>query len=473
MDVLLHYIAPFFGILLGLIVIHEAGHYVTAKLFGVRVLEAGIGLPPRIWGFRYRDTDYTLNALPLGAFVRMLGEEDPEAQEDGEALRVPGEMNPQSLAAQPKWKRTIIIGSGAFLNLIVAIVLFSLSLMIPKDISNSGVVVAEVIPDSPAANAGLQPNDEIVEVNGRDVRNAQEAVYLVRLNQGSEVNFTVRREDPRTGAEIVKIENVYARWDPPEVTDECGVTESQGMTGIRLSPKNYFNGSWTAEELVDLEDANKDAYAEHKQDIAEGSPGYCYGPADYGFVGYTQAQCDALDPADRDAALALKQELFAEAASDCYLFRPSPPVEVPLVRISEPPWEAIPNGVRLSFESIILTRNQVWTMIRGFSDAPVTGPVGIAQATGEVVEQAGWRYLIEFSAAISMSLAILNFLPIPMVDGGRLAFIFIEFIRGGRRISPQREAMVHFVGFAAMILLFFVISYFDIIRIIRGDSLLQ
>lgn len=473
MDVLLHYIAPFFGILLGLIVIHEAAHYVTAKMFGVRVLEAGIGLPPRIWGFRHKDTEYTLNALPVGAFVRMLGEEDPEAQEEGDEPRAPGEMNPQSLAAQPKWKRTIIIGSGAFLNLIVAIALFSLSLMIPKDISNAGVVVAEVIPDSPAARAGLQPNDEIIEVNGRDVRNAQEAVYLVRLNQGSEVDFTVRREDPRTGAEIVHIDNVYARWDPPEVTDECGVTESQGMTGIRLSPKNSFNGSWTADELVDLEDANRDAYAEHKKDIAPGSPGYCYSPAEFGFVGYTQAQCDALDPADREAALALKRDLFAEAASDCYLFQPSPPVEIPLVRISEPPWEAIPHGVRLSFESIILTRNQVWAMIRGFSDTPVTGPVGIAQATGEVVEQAGWRYLIEFSAAISMSLAILNFLPIPMVDGGRLAFIFIEFIRGGRRISPQREAMVHFVGFAAMILLFFVISYFDIIRIIRGDSLLQ
>lgn len=463
--------------MLGLIVIHEAGHYVTAKLFGVRVLEAGIGLPPRIWGFRYKDTDYTLNAIPVGAFVRMLGEEDPEAHEDGVDTLAPGELNPASLAAQPKWKRTIIIGAGAFLNLVVAVLLFSISLMIPKDISNAGAVVDEVIHNSPAEAAGLLPGDEIIEVNGREIRNSQEAIYLVRLNQGSRVDFTVRRENAQIGSvggsEIVHIDNVYARWDPPEVTDECGVTTSQGMTGIRLSPKNSFNGSWTADELADLESDNKKAYADHKKDIAPGSAGYCYSPAEYGFVGYTQAQCDGLDPADRTEALALKQELFAEAASDCYVFRPSPPQEVPLISVSEPPWEAIPHGARLSFESIILTRNQVWAMIRGFNDSPVTGPVGIAQATGEVVEQAGWRYLIEFAAAISMSLAILNFLPIPMVDGGRLAFIFIEFIRGGRRISPQREAMVHFVGFAAMILLFVVISYFDIARIIRGDSLLQ
>ena len=116
MDVLTHSILPFFGILLGLLVVHEGGHYLTAKMFGVKVLEAGIGLPPRLFGFRWRDTDYTINAIPLGAFVRLLGEEDP--------------ADPQSLAAQPKWKRTVIIGAGVIMNLILAIMLFTASLMI-------------------------------------------------------------------------------------------------------------------------------------------------------------------------------------------------------------------------------------------------------------------------------------------------------------------------------------------------------
>src|SRR5262249_40892547 len=116
-DVLTHSILPFVGILLLLLVVHEAGHYITAKLFGVKVLEAGIGLPPRIWGFRWRETDYTINAIPFGAFVRMLGEEDPS--------------DPRSLAAQVKWKRTIIIGAGVVMNLALAIFLFTVSLMIP------------------------------------------------------------------------------------------------------------------------------------------------------------------------------------------------------------------------------------------------------------------------------------------------------------------------------------------------------
>jgi len=104
LDLLTQSIIPFLIILLGLIVLHEAGHYFTAKLFGVKVLEAGVGLPPRIWGFTWRGTDYTINALPFGAFVRMLGEEDPS--------------DPQSLAAQVKWKRIVIIASGAFMNLV-------------------------------------------------------------------------------------------------------------------------------------------------------------------------------------------------------------------------------------------------------------------------------------------------------------------------------------------------------------------
>ena len=90
-DVLTHSILPFIGILLLLLVVHEAGHYITAKLFGVKVLEAGIGLPPRIWGFRWRETDYTINAIPFGAFVRMLGEEDPSDPRSLAARRNDGE----------------------------------------------------------------------------------------------------------------------------------------------------------------------------------------------------------------------------------------------------------------------------------------------------------------------------------------------------------------------------------------------
>ena len=102
MDVLTSTILPFLGVLVVLVVIHELGHFITAKLFGVKVLEFGIGYPPRLFGFKRGETEYTVNALPLGGFVRLLGEEDPS--------------DPRSLAAQAAWKRLIIMGAGAFMN---------------------------------------------------------------------------------------------------------------------------------------------------------------------------------------------------------------------------------------------------------------------------------------------------------------------------------------------------------------------
>jgi regulator of sigma E protease len=114
----------------------------------------------------------------------------------------------------------------------------------------------------------------------------------------------------------------------------------------------------------------------------------------------------------------------------------------------------------------------VWTWIRGYASPQFAGPVGIAQTTGDVVDQAGWRSLLTFAGLLSMNLAVLNILPIPMFDGGRLFFIAVEAIRG-KRISPQKEALVHAAGFVGIILLTLVITYFDIVRVLSGDSLIR
>jgi membrane-associated protease RseP (regulator of RpoE activity) len=247
------------------------------------------------------------------------------------------------------------------------------------------------------------------------------------------------------------------------------------MTGIALAPVHTFPAGedLTAKERANIEKAHREAYDDYVSKLPADAPAYCYSPTAFNFDGHTEAYCSTLPEDTQARARALKNEAFPNAPNPCYEFRPLNLTEEPTKTVSYAPWEAAPRAIRLSFEHLILTRNQVWKLARGFESAPLTGPVGIAQATGEIVEVAGWRYLIEFAATISMGLGILNFLPIPMVDGGRLLFIFIEFIRRGRRIAPQKEAMVHLVGFAVMIMLFVVIAYFDTARWIRGDSLLQ
>jgi regulator of sigma E protease len=136
------------------------------------------------------------------------------------------------------------------------------------------------------------------------------------------------------------------------------------------------------------------------------------------------------------------------------------------------PWEAFPKGVGSLRDSLVLTYNEVRVRFGGgggaaTSDEPAfTGPVGIASQTGELIDEAGWRPVIELAALLSLNLAIFNALPIPMLDGGRAAIIFVEIIRRGKRIAPEREALIHLTGFALLMASVLVITFFDIQRLV-------
>src|SRR5581483_2271689 len=134
LSVLIHSVLPFFSVLVVLVVIHELGHFITAKLAGVQVLEFGIGYPPRLFGKKFGETEYTVNVLPLGGFVRLLGEEDPSG--------------PRSLASQKAWVRLIVMGAGSFMNFVLAITLFSCALMIPREVAIGKAMISQVVPGS-------------------------------------------------------------------------------------------------------------------------------------------------------------------------------------------------------------------------------------------------------------------------------------------------------------------------------------
>lgn len=372
-------VIPFVVILVVLVVVHELGHFVTAKLAGVRVLEFGLGYPPKLWGFRFgrppkaadgveledERTEYSINALPLGGFVRLLGEEDPS--------------DPRSLAAKPRGIRIIVLAAGALMNLLLPIVLFTANYMVPQQVAVGRVLIQHVSAGSPAAQAGLQSGDQIVKINGTKVQNLGDVAYDIRLDQGRTMTWQVRR-----GRDLIS-KQVYARWSPPvEVDPQTGHKVQQGPTGIELATPDSF----------------------------------------------TQKQ-------------------------------------------SYPIWEAVPKAIQSTFDSLILARNQVISWVAARSAPQVAGPVGIAQATGEVAKQAGWAALLQFSALLSINLAIVNILPLPMLDGGRVMFVLLEIVRRGKRVAPEKEALVHFVGFVVLISLVVVISYFDVTRIIHGGSVFR
>jgi regulator of sigma E protease len=143
-----------------------------------------------------------------------------------------------------------------------------------------------------------------------------------------------------------------------------------------------------------------------------------------------------------------------------------------VVKKSYPFWDAFPMAVQRIWDVVTISKNGIVRWAAGGDDPGLAGPIGIAQVTGEVAK-VGISPLFEFTALISISLAIMNILPIPALDGGRLLFVAIEWVRRGKRISPQREGLVHLVGFAILLSFIVIISYFDIVRILNGDSLIR
>ena len=141
------------------------------------------------------------------------------------------------------------------------------------------------------------------------------------------------------------------------------------------------------------------------------------------------------------------------------------------VRQSYPFWEAIPMGVKECIETFVLFKNGIIGMIIGAIPVELTGPVGIAQITGEVAK-AGISPLLQFAAFFSINLAIINIFPLPALDGGRIMFVLLEWVRRGKRISPKTEGLIHAIGFILLMAAILAITYQDIIRIISGDSLI-
>jgi regulator of sigma E protease len=342
------------GVLILLVMVHECGHYFTARAFGVKVEEFGLFFPPRLWSFTRKGTRYSINAIPIGGFVKLAGEEDPSVS--------------GSLAGKKPYVRIIVLAAGSIMNAILPLVLFSLAFIIPHNVVKGEVVVQEVAPDSPAEEQGIQVGDTILAINAKTVESLVDVSTQINLKLGQEIVMLVEHSDA-TRETIT----VVPRWQPPE---------NEGAVGIVSS----------------MPDATT-------------------------------------------------------------------------VRESFPFWEAIPKGFVECYDTYILYKNGIISLIIGAAPATIAGPVGIAELTGEAA-RAGFSYLLQFAAFFSINLAIINLFPLPALDGGRIVFVVLEWIRGGKRISARVEGLIHTAGFFLLIAAMLAITYQDIARIIAGESLI-
>lgn len=342
------------GVLIVLVLAHECGHFFTARLTKVRIEEFGLFFPPRLWSITRKGIIYSINALPIGGFVKMAGEEDPNIE--------------GSLASKSAWVRILVLAAGSLMNALLPIILFAVAFMVPHNVLDGQVMVDEVAAGSPAERVGIVAGDTILAVGDTPVRNIGDLQRSIQLKLGQDVDFLVEHAD--ASQETV---SMVPRWRPPA---------GEGATGTTVS-------------LADAE----------------------------------------------------------------------------VVRESQPFWRAIPTGIRECVETYVLFKNAIISMIIGTAPTVIAGPVGIAEITGQAA-RAGFSYLLEFAAFFSINLAIINIIPLPALDGGRIAFVLLEWLRRGKRVSARAEGLVHTAGFFVLIAMMVAITFQDILRIIAGESIL-
>ncbi|OGN05708.1 MAG: RIP metalloprotease RseP [Candidatus Yanofskybacteria bacterium RIFCSPHIGHO2_01_FULL_44_17] len=352
-----------FIIVLGILVlVHELGHFILAKRAGMKVEEFGFGFPPRLFGIKRGETFYSLNLIPFGGFVKILGEDGQE------------QNNPRSFASAKVRTRAGVIVAGVVMNILLAVVLLAIgnavglrvgliddvSVRQAKDIK---VQIIQVAPNSPAEQAGLKPLDEIAGFSvGQQLlgtSSVTEVQDFINKNLGKEVILLTKN-----GRDLIE-NKITPRANPPE---------GEGALGISLATTGIVRYSW--------------------------------------------------------------YEAIGRGAMDT----------VNIFRYTV-----------LGYATII--KNIFYT---GSAGVELSGPVGIAVITGKAA-RLGFTYLMQFTALISVNLAVLNIIPFPALDGGRLLFIGIEKLKG-RPVSRKVEATINAVGFALLIMLMIYVTTKDILK---------
>lgn len=363
-------ILTFVIILSILVLIHELGHFLVAKKFGIKVEEFGFGFPPRVIGKKIGETLYSINALPIGGFVKLYGEDAA----GGGKIRPSASSQKQeanldrAFFAKPIWQRALVVVAGVAMNFLLAVVIVTYLFTfegIPQP--SQDIKITEVVQGSPAKEAGLLEEDVIRSIDGEQISTSESLVSETRKNLGEETEIIVERG----GKEMTF--NVIPREEYPSDQGPMGIAVSQIDVIKHPFPQSIFFG-------------------------------------------------------------------FKQAASDSVL-------------------------IVFAFKDMLVSLVTQFAVPQG-----VAGPIGIAQLTGEFV-RVGPSAVLALIYMLSLSLAVLNILPIPALDGGRLFFILIEAVTR-RKVSPKFESYAHMIGIVLLLSFLAFISFKDILRVISGGSIL-
>lgn len=372
-----------------LVFVHEFGHFLMAKKAGIFVEEFGFGLPPRIWGKKIGETIYSINALPIGGFVKLYGEDGiTEDQEPG----VKGQKRRKAFFEAPLWRRLTVLLAGVTMNLFLAIVCFSILYYIAGIPTKTGkVLVVGIADNSPSMVAGLKLDDSIISVDGTKITSADQFVSLNKEKVGKTIQLEILRQN-----------------DNP-----CKVL---GGTAGGSPDQKVFYQCQNGNILLAV--------------LARQNP-----PAGEGPLGV--------------------------AISDMEL-KKFPWWQMPFLGAKEGFADSISWG-KMILQTLSKTLSSL--IVQGQIPKDIAGPVGIFTITSQVAKE-GFLATLQFLGILSVNLAIMNVLPFPGLDGGRLLFLGYEAIFR-KRANPRVEAVVNNLGMIALLSLMALITINDVMRLVR------
>ncbi len=415
--------------------LHELGHFIAAKRAGVKVEEFGIGLPPRLFGIKRGETIYSVNAIPLGAFVKTAGENDPTI--------------PRSLAGKGPWTRLGVYAAGPLVNIFLAFVLLSAFQALPYSvITGDGLMVHSVVENSPAEEAGIESGDIILEIEEQPVHTRADVQDIVNsAEEGAEITLLLLKNGQENE---IRLE---PKFDPED---------QRRLIGVFLPWWNIVS------------------------QVEEGSPAYEAGlrPGDTVLsinelpVYNVESMSGALrsvEEGEEIKLVLLRDQETEEISMTNNGYETLPGVEMRWVdgtHIEQerlPVWRAVYAGANFIVRMPVLIIEAIPLIIKS-PDMALVGPIGAGQLTVEIVRSSGFSSILFMAGIISLGIAIFNLLPIPPLDGGGMLVAFIEGLRRGKRLSPRAVRLAYTIGTTFLIALVVLITFSDILRLIRGGG---
>jgi regulator of sigma E protease len=427
------------AVILGfMILIHEFGHYAVAKLLGVRVEQFAIGFGKRLIGFRKGETDYRINAIPLGGYVKMSGE-NPMDERTGD---------PREFMSHSRWHRFLIAIAGPSMNILLAIVLLTVVYMVHYEYAaymDQQAVVGYVEPNSPAAKVGIQRGDRIVQIDGVHNPTWEQVSVKELLNPNQPLSFTVQRDGKTIQSSVVPVpvtssEVGSAGWHPDEPVIVGDIEPGLPADKIGIKPGDKIialDGQPVPSIQVMIERLQQ----------TKSKPVQLTVDRNGKILAFTATP--VLAPTNGESHYRLG-------------FRNMPEVKVSRLPLSQAFSHSLKDNERFSVILLQLVGKLVQHKV---SLKTVSGPIGIAQQAGEAAQEKGWTPLLALTAAISLNLGIFNLLPIPIMDGGVILLLFIESLMG-RDISLPIKERIYQAAFVFLILFAAVVIYNDIVKTI-------